>query len=79
MFASTSGQTVSNQSTTVLYGSAELQGFLWKDYTCLQALNLTGEKTQLVNGSYMAKITDKNWYNYTIDNEKRFLEKAYDF
>lgn len=79
MFASTSGQAMSNQSTTLQYGSANLQGFLWKDYACLQPMSLNGVEASLVNASYLAAVTDKSSYNYTKEKEKRFLEKQYVF
>ena len=58
MMKSTSGQVISNQSTTLSYGSAELQGFLWKDYTCLQPLSLSPADRILVNSSYLQAMTD---------------------
>jgi len=79
MFQSTSGQVVNNQSTSVTYGSAKLVGFLWKDYTCLQPLNLGGAETSLTNASYLARVSDKNDNSYNIQKEKQFLEKSYEF
>jgi len=32
---SSSGTVISNDSMTLKYGSAKLNGFLWKDYSCL--------------------------------------------
>jgi hypothetical protein len=79
MFASTSGQVMSNQSISLPYGSANLQGFQWKDYTCLQAMSLKDEKSSLVNSTFLAAVTDHSSFNYTKEKEKNFLEKQYEF
>lgn len=79
MHQSTSGTILSNKSMSLHYGSAKLKGFLWKDYSCLQPLNLPDSKSNLTNATYLAEISDKNAYDYTIANEKSFLEESYKF
>jgi len=79
MQQSSSGIVLQNNSVSLAYGSANLQGFLWKDYTCLQPLNLGNDASNLTNGTFLAHVTDKNDYHYSIKREKQFLEQAYDF
>ena len=47
-----------NVSMSLAYGSASLQGFLWKDYTCLQPLNLGQEITDMTNATYLASLME---------------------
>ena len=62
------------------YGSAKLTGFLWKDYSCLQPMNLDEKtKSDLTNATFLAKISDKDAHDYTIAKEKDFLEESYQF
>jgi len=79
MFQSTSGQAMTNQSTSLFYGSAELQGFFWKDYTCLQPLNLKGKQNKLVNATFLNQMTQHTAANWTREKEKTFLEQQYSF
>jgi len=58
MHNSTSGTVLSNKSMSLSYGSAKLTGFLWKDYSCLQPLNLNAKQTNLTNATFLAKVTD---------------------
>jgi hypothetical protein len=61
------------------YGSAKLNGFLWKDYSCLQKLDLSDNQSDLMNSTLLATISDKNSNEYDIQREKDFLEKSYAF
>jgi len=62
------------------YGSAKLNGFLWKDYTCLQPLDLKGDRnSQLTNATYLADIVNKDSPHYNNNKEKDFLQEAYAF
>ena len=70
---------MSNTSTSLEYGSAKLTGFLWKDYTCLQPLNLGKDSSNLTNATFLAHITDKAAYDYTMQKEKAYLKDAYKF
>jgi len=77
MHSSTSGMVLSNKSTSLSYGSAKLMGFLWKDYSCLQPMNLNDQQSNLTNATYLARVTDERSYDYTIAKEKSFLERSY--
>jgi len=79
MFQSTSGVGLSNKSMSLTYGSAKLTGFLWKDYACLQPLNLPESASNLTNSTVLASISDKHAKDYNIQREKRFLQEAYEF
>jgi hypothetical protein len=48
------------------YGSAKLNGFLWKDYSCLQKLDLSDSQSDLINSTLLATISDKNSNEYDI-------------
>lgn len=76
---STSGQVLSNDSMSLHYGSAKLTGFLWKDYSCLQPLDLSEQTSNLTNASFLAKMSDHEARDYTIAKEKSFLEESYKF
>lgn len=66
MHQSTSGQIQKNESLALSYGSAKLTGFLWKDYTCLQPMDLKGEENaKLTNATFLANIQDKESPTYT--------------
>lgn len=39
MHKSDSNKILSKASSKLTYGSAKLQGFIWQDYACIQALN----------------------------------------
>lgn len=79
MHESTSGQSMANLSTSLTYGSAKLTGFMWKDYACLQPLDFHEKSNDLINATFLAKVFDKEGYDYTIDREKAFLEKSFKF
>ena len=79
MHQSTSSQMLSNQSTSLTYGSAKLEGFMWQDYTCLQPLDLHGNQGNLLNSTFLARVSDKNANDYNVEKEKKFLEQSYEF
>lgn len=56
------------------YGSAKLMGFLWKDYTCLQPMDLSEKMQNLTNATYLTHITDKEAHDYSIMHEKQMLQ-----
>ena len=68
MMQSTSGMTLKNDSVSVSYGSATLQGFLWKDYACLQPLNLASHTNSgtanLVNSTFLAGAESRDAKGY---------------
>lgn len=74
MHQSTSATVISNQSLSLTYGSAKLVGFLFKDYTCLQPLNLGDTQTNLTNSTVLARVSDKDSNVYNVQKEKQFLE-----
>lgn len=76
---STSGQVLQNTSLSVTYGSAKLQGFLWKDYTCLAPLEMPNSADELINATLLASISDTSSKDYNQNKENAFLEKEYDF
>jgi hypothetical protein len=66
MHNSTSGSSLQNTSTSVLYGSAKLTGFLWKDYSCLQPLNLKGGMQNLTNATFLANLKNQDASDFTV-------------
>ena len=68
-----------NTSLSVSYGSAKLQGFLWKDYTCLAPLEMPAAYNELLNATLLASISDTSSAEYSQNRENAFLEKEYEF
>lgn len=52
---------------------------MWQDYTCLQPLDLHGNQGNLLNSTFLARVSDKNANDYNVEKEKKFLEQAYEF
>jgi len=78
MHNSTSGFVLQNTSTSVLYGSAKLTGFLWKDYSCLQPLNLRAMQN-LTNATYLANLNNHEAADFTVAHQKQKLEQSEQF
>ena len=70
MHNSTSGFVLQNTSTSVLYGSAKLTGFLWKDYSCLQPLEMKGKMQNLTNATYLAALNDHEARDFSVSYQK---------
>ena len=79
MHQSTSGSNLKKTSTTVSYGSAKLKGFLWKDYTCLQPLNLNEGAGNVTNSTFIAKQENNDSKGYQTEEQAAFHKQEKEF